>query len=47
MINRRQFIRGGVLTAGATALAPNWVYAQKDGPEYFTLAVLPDTQNYS
>ena len=47
MINRRQFIRGGVLAEGATALAPNWVCAQKGGPEYFTLAVLPDTQNYS
>lgn len=34
-----------MLTTGAAALAPNWTRAQDDGPDYFTLAFLPDTQN--
>jgi hypothetical protein len=47
MTNRRKFIQKGLLTAGATTLSSNWAYAKDDGPDYFTLAVLPDTQNYS
>ena len=47
MINRRQFIQKGAKSAGATALASSWTYAKEGGPDYFTLAVLPDTQNYS
>lgn len=46
-MRRRNFFKAAV-AAGSTLMLPErWARAAQDGPEFFTLGVLPDTQNYS
>lgn len=46
-MRRRQFLKNTSVLTASVLLPEKWMKANKDGPDFFTLGVLPDTQYYS